>query len=89
MNYAIGVDLGGTNIRVALVSEKGEIIDSNRKATPVSEGPEATAQLMASLVKDVKEKFSANNILGVGIGSPGPLSRKEKNDLPNAQPSGF
>jgi len=27
MSYAIGVDLGGTNIKVAVVSEDGEVLD--------------------------------------------------------------
>jgi glucokinase len=89
MRTAVGVDLGGTNVRVALVNEAGEILDSLRKSTPVSEGPEATAQLMGSLIKDVTERFKSHNILGVGIGSPGPLSRKEKKIFQTPNLPGF
>ena len=32
-NYAIGIDLGGTNMRVALVSRSGEVIKKVKKHT--------------------------------------------------------
>jgi len=75
MSYAIGVDLGGTNMRAALVDSEGKIRAQARTKTPVEEGPEATAQAMSLLVKEVGADLP---ILGVGIGSPGPLSRSEK-----------
>lgn len=75
MTYAIGVDLGGTNMRAALVDEQGKIHAQARTKTPVEDGPEATAISMSALVKEVQGKF---DVIGIGIGSPGPLSRSEK-----------
>ena len=42
MNY-IGIDLGGTNIKGALVSAKGEILKEHSIPTRVDLGPEAVA----------------------------------------------
>ncbi len=75
MPYAIGVDLGGTNMRAALVDDKGKIQAHARTRTPVDLGPEATALEMSRLVAEVRGQ---NTVVGVGIGSPGPLSRVEK-----------
>ena len=33
MRYSIGVDIGGTNIRLAIVNENGEIIRVNKQRT--------------------------------------------------------
>ena len=38
MKYSIGVDLGGTNIRLAVVSEKGEIVAVNKQWTKTQNG---------------------------------------------------
>jgi glucokinase len=86
MSYAIGVDLGGTNMRAALVDEQGKICAQARTKTPVQEGPEATAQAMALLVKEV---LGSETALGLGIGSPGPLSRSEKMIFQTANLPGF
>jgi glucokinase len=73
---AVGIDLGGTNLRVALVSQDGRIKELLREKTPVAEGPEATAHLMAAMIAKLQSKHG--EILGIGIGSPGPISREEK-----------
>jgi glucokinase len=86
MAYAIGVDLGGTNMRAALVDSQGKILAHARTKTPVEEGPEATAREMARIVKEV---HGSQQVLGVGIGSPGPLSRSEKMIYQSANLPGF
>ena len=43
MNY-IGIDLGGTNIKGALVSAEGEILKEHSIPTRVDLGPEAVAE---------------------------------------------
>jgi len=75
---AIGIDLGGTNLRCALVDENGKIIQSAKAKTPVAEGPEATSQKMNELIRSVLASSGSEQIVGVGIGSPGPLSRSKK-----------
>ncbi len=37
--YSIGVDLGGTNLRVAAVSEQGKLLEKLTTGTEVKQGP--------------------------------------------------
>ncbi len=71
---AIGIDLGGTNLRAAWVNKTGKILASDRCKTPVEDGPEATVYAMKQLIEKLIPSDNHQPI-GVGIGSPGPLSR--------------
>ena len=46
--YAFGIDLGGTNIKGALVSAKGEILKEHSIPTRVDLGPGRTAGKVGS-----------------------------------------
>ena len=39
MNYFIGVDIGGTNIRACVIDEGNNIVDKFKIKNEVSEGP--------------------------------------------------
>ncbi len=64
---AIGIDLGGTNLRVALVSEDGEIIRKIKR--PSSD------QIVASILESIGEIGHAD-IQGIGLGTAGLIDRK-------------
>jgi glucokinase len=66
--YAIGIDLGGTNLRVALVSEDGEIA---RKIKKPSSEPVLDAVLSA--IDEIKQ----TDIIGIGLGVAGLIDRKQ------------
>ena len=68
-NYAIGIDLGGTNLRVALVSREGSIVRKTRRPSP--EG------VVSSLCEAIAE-IGCEGIAGIGIGVAGVINR-EKN----------
>jgi len=65
--YAIGIDLGGTNLRVALVSGDGEIIKKIKEPT--------SDEILDALFKVVGNVFSPE-IAGIGIGVAGLVDRK-------------
>lgn len=69
----IGFDLGGTNMRAALVSESGEIIYFNECATLAYEEAEKVTNRMKELVQDVVKKAAEKEleIISMGIGCPG------------------
>ncbi len=67
-HHAIGIDLGGTNLRVALVSEEGEII-SKIKA-PSSEN------LEESLITAIDDLFT-DGVKGIGFGVAGLIHREK------------
>lgn len=41
MEYSVGVDIGGTKIAIAVVNQKGEMIDQTVIPTDLSISPEA------------------------------------------------
>lgn len=72
MKFSIGVDLGGTNIKVGLVNEEGRILEQASIPTMASEGPDPVIGRIVRLVGEVRGKVSGS-MMGVGVGSPGPL----------------
>jgi len=81
-NYIIGVDLGGTNIVSLLMSQDGKILARDTRRSLGKEGKERTISQMVASVREIlregeRLKVFSKSILGVGIGSPGPLNTKE------------
>lgn len=74
MNHVIAVDLGGTQLRVALVSANGKLVAHARTPTEVAQGPAAVVARMLGLIREVRAALPVGaTLLGVGIGAPGPL----------------
>ncbi|MGM7719700.1 ROK family protein [Metabacillus sp. Hm71] len=70
MSLRIGIDLGGTNLRVALVDQQGEIVKICQAPTEAEKGHHYTIDKMLNMIKEVT---NGNRICGIGIGAPGPL----------------
>jgi glucokinase len=72
----IGIDLGGTNIKAALVdTETGEITATRSTPTRAREGHDAVIAEMAALSEEIvsASKLSKADVGGVGVGIPGAL----------------
>jgi glucokinase len=75
--FAIAVDLGGTNLRVATVSDSGEILERISLATRREQGRDAVIGEMASAVRALSEKQpGGRQLAGIGIGVPGIIYRE-------------
>jgi glucokinase len=72
--HVIAVDLGGTNIRVAVINESGKMEHRTRMATRSAEGPEAVITRIGDLVNKVVEEAGLSSDVPVGVASPGPLN---------------
>lgn len=72
--YTIGIDLGGTNLRIGLFNEQGEIVEEYSRATEAEKGPEFAVNNMQEVINRLKQQYE---IKAVGIGSPGPLDPYE------------
>jgi len=74
MRYIIGVDLGGTQLRAGLADEHGKLLREIRIATEAADGPEAVISRIVDCIQRVRAELPADGaLLGVGVGSPGPL----------------
>ena len=73
---AIGVDLGGTNVRIALGDEEGRILAKISERTEKTKGPEGISEQIARIIRQLEEK-AETKIMGIGIGSAGPLDLKK------------
>ena len=80
--FIIGVDLGGTNIVVGALSDTGDRQIGMRSEPTIAErGVEVVVERMVSMVEQTIEAVlresggTRDDVLGVGIGAPGPLDR--------------
>lgn len=73
-HHVIAVDLGGTNIRVAVINESGEMEHRSRLATHAHEGPEAVIRRIGTLIEQVVTTAGLEDDVPVGVASPGPLN---------------
>ena len=88
MKYFIGCDLGGTNLRAAIVDiESGKVLNHRSIATLAREGHAAVMERMAGLFQQVIQEtgLEKDAIGGIGIGVPGvlDLEKGETLFLPN------
>ena len=71
-NYTIGVDLGGTNLRVAAVDDRGVVIERMSLGTQLSLGRDRVIDDMCDGIQRLIQKLaSSSKLLGIGIGVPG------------------
>lgn len=68
---AIGVDLGGTNLKIALVSEEGEILKELRQDTQAEKGPDFILNQIERGVEALLQEFGSARVRGIGMGIPG------------------
>lgn len=71
----IGVDLGGTNLRVGAITAEGELLDWQMAAIEARRGPEAGVQKISDSIESLISNIS-KPITGIGIGSTGPVDRQ-------------
>jgi glucokinase len=82
--WVVGVDLGGTQIRALRTDLEGNKIQRAQQPTQAEQGADQVIQRMYVTVAQVMEGVDREQILGIGIGAPGPIDRSGKvHDPPN------
>jgi len=71
-DFSIGVDLGGTNLRIAAVDVNGHLVEKVTLGTKVSLGRDHVLNDMCDAIQHLSEKYkNSAKMLGIGIGVPG------------------
>lgn len=75
MKYYGGIDLGGTNSKIGLLDEKGNIIFSIISKTDSSIGYDKVSKKLSDIFKmEVENKgISYSDVVAIGMGIPGPV----------------
>ena len=78
MAKRIGIDVGGTNVKIALVDENGKIIYSNSVPTYAKMGYEYTVNNIKQAIKDLMKETETQpkDIQGIGFDFPGQVDYK-------------
>ena len=76
--YVLGIDLGGTGVKTALVSDSKEILGQETRPTEADRGRDVVIDNMVASAEAVIESSGINReeVVAVGIGAPGPLNWK-------------
>src|SRR4030095_4223023 len=70
VEYALGVDLGGTFIKSAVINSEGEIINSYKIESHAEKNPKKVVLQIIKSITNLEAQIT-NKISGIGIGSPG------------------
>ena len=85
--YAIGMDLGGTNLRAAAFDKSGTLLEKISGETKFEAGRDAVIDDIAAAISKLRDKHGTEGLAGIGVGVPGFIRMKEglitgSNNLP-------
>lgn len=70
---ALAFDLGGTELRAAMVNRAGDLLSFLSVPTLAADGPRAVIGQMQALAAEIRGQTPNIEPVGVGVGAPGPL----------------
>ena len=76
----LALDLGGTQVRAALVRPDGSRVGRSASATPVAAGPAAIVEACIATLRRAREAAAREDaaaeqrLVGIGVSAPGPLN---------------
>ncbi len=73
----LALDLGGTQVRAAVVRGDGTVVTQRRTRTPVEDGGEAIVQACLDTLVACRDAYAGTalpiELVGIGIAAPGPV----------------
>ncbi len=70
-NLAIGVDLGGTRIKIGAVDDAGQLLHDQTIPTEAEHGPRRVVENIAKGTQSILSQIDSSKVVGVGVGAPG------------------
>ena len=77
MDTIIGIDLGGTAIKAALINSQGLIMSEITQDTEAHKGAKTILNNIIKASKKLLEINTTNKLLAIGLGTPGILNREK------------
>lgn len=76
MKYGFGVDVGGTTVKIGLINWEGELLEKREIPTYTENGGAKILPDIAAAVAEIlqERQISKEDVMGVGIGVPGPVN---------------
>ncbi|MFA4836787.1 MAG: ROK family protein [Dehalococcoidia bacterium] len=75
--FVVAVDIGGTNLRVALADSHGKLIGRNAQPTDAQKGPESGMQRLKALIRKTVSPVGFEKVRAIMVASAGPLDPAE------------
>ncbi|MFT5918119.1 MAG: glucokinase [Bacteroidia bacterium] len=80
MEYFLGIDVGGTNVKVGLVTSEGELLE--KRKYPTADFKQASGGFVLNFIRMVGEELKAHHrVSKVGIGVPGMISKDRQSTV--------
>ena len=76
-DYSIGLDLGGTNLRAAVISIAGKVLEKISVSTNPTLGRESMLGEMVTAIDGLRSRWGTKGLAGIGLGVPGFILLKE------------
>jgi glucokinase len=75
--YSIGLDLGGTNLRAAVIGREGKILEKISVSTNPTLGRESMLAEMVAAIEKLRSRWGTKDLAGIGLGVPGFIMLRE------------
>lgn len=73
----IGIDIGGTTVKIGLLNHEGKIIYKWEIPTIIdNQGDRIVDDIWQSIIETISEQKVESDIIGIGVGAPGFVNRK-------------
>ena len=88
-NYIIGIDIGGTYLRVGMVTEDGQLHNLQVESTSTVYSEGNPLEKLQQYIEKYTEKYSMGTLLGIAIGFPSTISKDKKTVYSSPNLKGF
>lgn len=77
--FILAADVGGTNIRTALIDPQGMVLTVIKRPTLAQKGKDSMIERLVRMLEDTAKKYGTRleKVEGIGVGFPGPLDAKK------------
>ena len=87
----VGVDVGGTNIKIGVVDDNGDRLAYTKFPTQADQPPEGSIERIESVVQELLDGagLKKEDVAAVGLGTPGPYGHRARHDTDAVQYAGL